>query len=65
MPKETGAEREDAGKWNGYQRPANLSPTDSRFTEIADLYYKELTKLYGNQISTRWILSMRVEMMLP
>ena len=37
----------DAGKWNGYQRPANLSPTDSRFTEIADLYYKELTKLYG------------------
>ena len=37
----------DAGKWNGYQRPANLSPTDSRFTEIADLYYKEQTKLYG------------------
>lgn len=37
----------DASKWNGYQRPANLSPTDSRFTEIADLYYKELTKLYG------------------
>ncbi len=37
----------DGGMWNGYQRPANLSPTDSRFTEIADLYYKELTKLFG------------------
>ena len=38
----------DAGRWNSYQRPANLSPTDSRFAEIADLYYKELTRLYGN-----------------
>ena len=37
----------DAGRWNSYQRPANLSPTDSRFAEIADLYYKELTRLYG------------------
>ena len=37
----------DGGLWNGYQRPANLSPTDSRFSEIADLYYKELTKLFG------------------
>ena len=37
----------DGGLWNGYQRPANLSPTDSRFAEIADLYYKELTKLFG------------------
>jgi len=37
----------DGGLWNGYQRPANLSPTDPRFSEIADLYYKELTKLFG------------------
>ena len=37
----------DARRWNSYQRPANLSPTDSRFAEIADLYYKELTRLYG------------------
>lgn len=37
----------DAGRWNSYQRPANLSPTDSQFAEIADLYYKELTRLYG------------------
>mgnify|MGYP002517723972 FL=1 len=37
----------DGGLWNGYQRPANLLPTDPRFSEIADLYFKELTKLYG------------------
>ena len=37
----------DAGLWNGFQRPANLSPTDARFDEIAALYYEELTKLYG------------------
>ena len=35
------------GTWNGYTRPANLSATDSRFDEIADLYYRELTRLYG------------------
>lgn len=35
------------GKWNGYVRPSNLSATDPRFDEIADLYYKELTALYG------------------
>jgi len=37
----------DAGLWNGFQRPANLSPTDARFDEIAAIYYEELTKLYG------------------
>ena len=37
----------DAGLWNGFQRPANLLPTDSRFSEIATLYYNELTKLFG------------------
>ena len=37
----------DAGLWNGFQRPANLIPTDERFDEIASLYYDELTKLYG------------------
>lgn len=35
------------GSWNGYVRPANLLPTDPRFDEIADVYYQELTKLYG------------------
>jgi alpha-N-acetylglucosaminidase len=33
--------------WNGFQRPANLLPTDEHFDEIAQLYYDELTKLYG------------------
>lgn len=35
------------GSWNGYVRPANLSPTDAHFDRIADLYYQELTKLFG------------------
>ncbi len=35
------------GRWCGYHRPAFLQPTDSRFAEIAQLYYKELTRLYG------------------
>ena len=37
----------DAGLWNGFQRPANLLPTDPRFDEIARLYYDELTRLFG------------------
>ena len=37
----------DAGLWNGFQRPANLLPTDARFSEIATLYYNELTKFFG------------------
>ena len=35
------------GSWNGYIRPTNLSPTDPQFDRIADLYYKELARLYG------------------
>ena len=37
----------DPGLWCGYRRPAFLQPTDSRFNEIADLYYKEMNRLYG------------------
>lgn len=37
----------DAGLWNGFQRPANLLPTDPRFDEIARLYFDELTRLFG------------------
>ena len=37
----------DGGTWNGYTRPTFLQPTDERFHEIATLYYKELTALYG------------------
>ena len=33
--------------WNGFTRPAFLQPTDSRYAEIADLYYKEMTSLFG------------------
>ena len=37
----------DAGLWNGFQRPANLLPTDPRFAEISKIYYEELTRLFG------------------
>lgn len=37
----------DPGTWCGYPRPAFLQPTDSRFQEIASLYYKEMNKLFG------------------
>ena len=37
----------DPGLWCGYRRPAFLQPTDPRFQEIANLYYKEMTRLYG------------------
>lgn len=37
----------DPGHWCSYRRPAFLQPEDERFEEIAALYYKELTKLYG------------------
>ena len=35
------------GKWGGFKRPAFLQPTDTNFTKVAQLYYKELDKLYG------------------
>lgn len=34
-------------RWNGYVRPSNLLATDPRFDEIADIYYQELSRLYG------------------
>lgn len=37
----------DPGVWCGYRRPAFLLPTDPRFKEIANLYYEEMTRLYG------------------
>ena len=37
----------DPGLWCGYRRPAFLQPTNPRFNEIADLYYKEMSRLYG------------------
>lgn len=58
FPGYSGMEPHDANKklglnvtepalWNGFTRPAFLLPTDSRFNEIASLYYKELKKLFG------------------
>lgn len=35
------------GYWCGYRRPAFLLPTDEKFDDIAEIYYQELTKLYG------------------
>lgn len=35
------------GIWNGFVRPAFLNSTDPKFNLIADIYYDELTKLYG------------------
>ena len=35
------------GLWNGYTRPANIVATDPAFDRIANLYYQELTRLYG------------------
>lgn len=40
----------DPGLWCGYRRPAFLQPTDPRFNEIADLYYKEMSRLYGKAV---------------
>jgi alpha-N-acetylglucosaminidase len=37
----------ESGKWNGFDRPAFLQPTDSRYEEIAALYYKEREALFG------------------
>lgn len=42
-----GVNVQDPGMWCGFRRPAFLQPTDPRFQQIASLYYKELTKLYG------------------
>lgn len=35
------------GLWCGYRRPAFLQPTDPKFKVIADLYYQEMTRLFG------------------
>lgn len=37
----------DPGKWNAFDRPAFLQPTDADFGRIAALYYKEMTRLFG------------------
>ncbi len=42
------ADIRDQGLWaGGFKRPAFLSPTDSLFTKIAKIFYREQKKLYG------------------
>ena len=42
----------DQGKWvfTEFTRPAILVPTSSHFSQVADVYYDEMKKLYGNDI---------------
>ena len=42
-----GLELAETPLWNGFTRPAILLPTDPRFEEIANLYYKEQEALFG------------------
>ncbi|QNR85148.1 alpha-N-acetylglucosaminidase C-terminal domain-containing protein [Pedobacter riviphilus] len=38
----------DQGKWaGGFTRPDFLIPTDTAFSQVADIYYTEMKKLYG------------------
>lgn len=43
-----GLDVSDPGRWCGYERPAFLQPSDTAFNRIADIYYDELTALYGD-----------------
>ncbi len=39
----------DQGKWaGGFQRPAILSPQDSLFAKMADVYYQNIRNIYGD-----------------
>ncbi len=50
--KYSNADIREQGLWaGGFQRPAFLSPTDSLFDKVADIYYEELKKLYGSDIA--------------
>lgn len=42
-----GVEVSGKGIWNGFTRPAFLKTTDPMFDRIADIYYEELTSLFG------------------
>lgn len=47
MGKRMGWQVADPGLWCNFQRPAFLLPTDSRFDEMAERYYRHLTALVG------------------
>ena len=37
----------NTGMWNGFQRPDMLDPSDTLFSEMANVFYNEQEKLYG------------------
>ena len=42
-----GAKFVPQGKWNGYERPTVLAPTDPAFARVAEIWYANLKKVYG------------------
>ncbi|MCJ7932463.1 MAG: alpha-N-acetylglucosaminidase [Chryseobacterium sp.] len=40
----------DQGKWVAFRRPIILDPTTDTFARIADIYYNEIKKLYGDRV---------------
>ena len=47
-PEKLGVTATDQGNWcYGFRRPSFLLPTDERYTELAQLYYKHLEKVMG------------------
>ena len=41
------ADIRNAGKWITYQRPAFLVPSDPLFAKVAEIFYEEQKKLFG------------------
>ncbi len=37
----------NVGTWCGFQRPGLIMPDDPKFVEVAEVYYRELEKLFG------------------
>lgn len=44
---ENGDGKYQVGQWCGFERPGFIPPSDTLFNYVADIYYEELTKLYG------------------
>jgi alpha-N-acetylglucosaminidase len=40
----------DTGKWQGFQRPDMLVPTDPLFSQMAGIWYEEQRKLFGDAL---------------
>lgn len=39
------------GLWSSFTRPAMLDPTDPEFARMAAIYYEEMKRLYGNDLT--------------